>query len=95
MMKTNGRGYSEFYLRPFYIEKSKLTFIQNKQMSKLIYQSVIVTLLIVLCGCNSNNHKSDLEANREIVRKYHQVWSEPPGIRIRHNNVSGLCMPFY
>ncbi len=44
-------------------------------MSKLIYQSVIVTLLIVLCGCNSNNHKSDLEANREIVRKYHQVWS--------------------
>lgn len=45
-------------------------------MKKLIYQSVVATLLIIVCSCNSSNQKADLEANRELVKKYHQVWSD-------------------
>ena len=45
-------------------------------MGKSFFQSFIVTLLIIVCGCNSNNQKTDLEANRDIVKKYHQVWSD-------------------
>lgn len=44
-------------------------------MRNLIYQSVLVTLLIVY-GCKSNNQESDLEVKRDIVKKYHKVWSD-------------------
>ena len=45
-------------------------------MKKIIYQSVIAALLIIISSCNSNIQKSDLEENREIVRQYHKVWSD-------------------
>lgn len=48
----------------------------NQKMKKIIYPSAILTLLIILCGCNSNNQKADLAANRDIVKRYHQVWSD-------------------
>lgn len=44
-------------------------------MRKRFYQPLLVVLLLVYCGCKPGNNKNDLEANREIVRKYHQVWS--------------------
>lgn len=37
---------------------------------------LFIVLINVLCGCNTNNQKTDVEANREIVRQYHQVWSD-------------------
>lgn len=45
-------------------------------MGKLIYQPIIVTVLLIVCGCNSNDQKTDLGANRDIVKKYHKVWSD-------------------
>ncbi|MDP3313948.1 ester cyclase [Lutibacter sp.] len=45
-------------------------------MKKLFYQFIILAVLLNVLGCNSNNQKSDLEVNREIVRQYHKVWSD-------------------
>jgi len=42
-------------------------------MRKLIYQSGVVAFLIIVCACNSNNQKTNIEGNRDIVKKYHQV----------------------
>jgi predicted ester cyclase len=36
---------------------------------------MFLTLLIMICGCNSNNQASNLETNRELVRKYSKIWS--------------------
>jgi predicted ester cyclase len=34
-----------------------------------------IALFIVLSACSPKNDKVDLEVNRQIVRKYHDVWS--------------------
>ena len=60
-------------------------------MKKLIYQSIIFTLLITVCSCNSNNQKTNLEANRDIVKRYHKVWSNGQVTDMfRPNNVSQI-----
>ena len=35
-----------------------------------------IALINMLCGCNTNHQQNDVAANREIVRQYHQVWSD-------------------
>ncbi len=45
-------------------------------MKNKIYQTTILTFLIILNSCNSNNQTTDLEVNRELVKKYHKVWSD-------------------
>jgi predicted ester cyclase/quercetin dioxygenase-like cupin family protein len=45
-------------------------------MKNAFYSILILATSIFFCSCNSNNQKADLEANRELVRKYHQVWSD-------------------
>lgn len=35
----------------------------------------MLTLLIMVYGCNSNNQAGSLETNRELVRKYSEIWS--------------------
>ena len=32
-------------------------------------------LLLSIYGCNSTNQKTDLDANRDLVKRYHNVWS--------------------
>ena len=46
------------------------------KMRKPFYQLAMIACLLIVCGCNSINHKTDIEANREIVRKYHEIWSD-------------------
>ncbi len=48
---------------------------KSKQI-KPIYQFALVVCLLIVCGCDSNNQKTDIEANREIIKKYHQVWCD-------------------
>ena len=45
-------------------------------MKKIKSALLFIVLINVLCGCNTNNQETDVEANREIVRQYHQVWSD-------------------
>jgi len=43
---------------------------------KLIVSLVAISLTIISFSCNSKNEMTDLESNREVVRKYHEVWSD-------------------
>ena len=45
-------------------------------MRKITTTLAISTLIMVFCSCNTENKKTDLEVNRELVKKYHQVWSD-------------------
>lgn len=45
-------------------------------MKKLICQSAILTILTIACACNSHNQNTDVDVNRDIVRRYHKVWSD-------------------
>lgn len=45
-------------------------------MKKITTTLAISTLITVFYSCNTNNQKTDSEANRELVKKYHQVWSD-------------------
>lgn len=36
---------------------------------------LIICVAIVLSACNSKNEKADLEVNRQLVRAYHDVWT--------------------
>lgn len=47
-------------------------FKMRKAKSTLLF----IALINVLYSCNTNNQENDLEANREIARQYHQVWSD-------------------
>ncbi len=44
-------------------------------MRKIIFLSATITFLASMLSCSSSNPKVDLEANREIVRSFHKVWS--------------------
>jgi len=48
----------------------------KSKRKKPVYRLAVVAFLIIVCGCDSNKQKTDIEANRDIVRKYHQVWSD-------------------
>jgi predicted ester cyclase/quercetin dioxygenase-like cupin family protein len=45
-------------------------------MKKITTTLAISALIILFCNCNTNNQQTDVEANRDIVKKYHQVWSD-------------------
>lgn len=42
-------------------------------MKKTFYSVLLFTVGILFFSCSSN--KNNLDANREIVKKYHQIWS--------------------
>lgn len=44
-------------------------------MKKSFYSVLLVAISIVFYGCNSNNQEADLDANRNVVKKYHEVWT--------------------
>jgi predicted ester cyclase len=42
---------------------------------KIAFYRLAIASFIVFTACSPNSDKGDLEANRKIVRKYHDVWS--------------------
>jgi predicted ester cyclase len=42
---------------------------------KATFNLLALTLIIISVSCSSKNEVTDLESNREVVRKYHEVWS--------------------
>ncbi|MEO5980019.1 MAG: ester cyclase [Chryseolinea sp.] len=42
---------------------------------KILFYGLAIVSIIVLTGCSSKDDKVDLEANRQVVRNYHDVWS--------------------
>ena len=42
---------------------------------KITFYRLAIASFIVLAACSSNNDKVNLEASRQIVREYHDVWS--------------------
>lgn len=45
-------------------------------MKPSTYPVLLVAFLLFLGSCTSNSPKNDVEANQEIIRRYHQVWSD-------------------
>lgn len=45
-------------------------------MKKVIFFPAIIAFIASIFSCSSSNTKVDLEANREIVRNFHKVWSD-------------------
>ncbi|MBN8823755.1 MULTISPECIES: ester cyclase [unclassified Spirosoma] len=46
-------------------------------MKPSTYPVLLVALLLFLSDCTSSNRpENNLEANRELIRRYHQVWSD-------------------
>ena len=44
-------------------------------MKKSFYSVLILSASIFFCSCSSNKQEINLDANREVVKKYHEVWS--------------------
>lgn len=44
-------------------------------MRKVVFLLTIITFIASMFSCSSSKTKVDLEANREIVRNFHKVWS--------------------
>lgn len=42
---------------------------------KTVFGRLSIALFIVSAACSSKDDKVDLEANRQVVRKYHEIWS--------------------
>jgi hypothetical protein len=57
----------------------------------------IPVLLFFICSiilsCSSSEKKYDLAANREIVKKFHQVWSNGKVEQLKAMNGEGLTEP--
>ena len=44
-------------------------------MEKSFFSVFLLTASILIYSCNSNKQEINLDANREVVKKYHEVWS--------------------
>jgi predicted ester cyclase len=44
-------------------------------MKKSFYAVLLLTISIVFYSCSSNTQTATLDANRDVVKKYHEVWS--------------------
>lgn len=44
-------------------------------MKKIIFTSLTIAIITSFVGCSSNKTEVNLEANREVVRSFHKVWS--------------------
>ena len=45
-------------------------------MKKYFCSLLVLTACILITGCGSDQEEINLDANRDIVKHYHQVWSE-------------------
>jgi predicted ester cyclase len=44
-------------------------------MKKSFYAVLLLTISILFYSCSSNTQTAKLDANRNVVKKYHEVWS--------------------
>src|SRR6218665_2992868 len=44
-------------------------------MKRFFHSLLFLTAIIFSCRCNSNQQESNLDANRDVVKKHHEVWS--------------------
>ena len=44
-------------------------------MKKSFFSILLLTANILFYSCSSNTQQSNLDANRDVVKKYHEVWS--------------------
>lgn len=44
-------------------------------MKKSFFSILLLTSSILFYGCSSNTQQTNLDANRDVVKKYHEVWS--------------------
>lgn len=44
-------------------------------MKQPFYAASLFTISILVHGCSSDNQRINLDTNREVVKKYHEVWS--------------------
>ena len=44
-------------------------------MKKSFFSILLLTASILFYSCSSNTQQTNLEANRDVVKKYHEVWS--------------------
>ena len=44
-------------------------------MKKSFFSILLLTASILFYSCSSNTQQTNLDANRDVVKKYHEVWS--------------------
>ena len=44
-------------------------------MKKSFLSILLLTASILICSCSSNKPEINLDANRDVVKKYHEIWS--------------------
>lgn len=44
-------------------------------MKESFFSILLLTASILFYGCSSNTQQTNLDANRDVVKKYHEVWS--------------------
>ena len=44
-------------------------------MKKSLYSVLLLTAIIFFYSCTSNKQEINLDTNRDVVKKYHEVWS--------------------
>ena len=44
-------------------------------MKKSFFSILLLTASILFYSCSSNTQQTNLDANRDIIKKYHEVWS--------------------
>lgn len=42
---------------------------------KIRFYTALLATSILFCNCNSQKQEADLDANRAVVKKYHEIWS--------------------
>lgn len=45
-------------------------------MKKSLYSVFLLTAYVLFNSCNSNKQETNLDANRDVVKSYHRVWSD-------------------
>ena len=44
-------------------------------MKKHFFSILLLTVSVLFYSCSSNTQQTNLDANRDVVKKYHEVWS--------------------
>ena len=56
---------------------------------------LLLTASILIYSCSSNKQEVNLDANRDVVKKYHEVWSNGQVTELDKNISARFCLSFY